>query len=205
LSLGILGGAFNPPHVGHLLLAQEAYVQLELEVVVWVPMGQAPHREIEQDPGAEERLTMVEHATSADGRFAVSRMEIDRPGPSYTVETLRELRERSPEEELVLILGADQASALPAWREPEEVLSIARIGVAGREGVEQEQVLSKISVLGVADRVTFFEMPRIDVSSTLVRRRAAAGLPIRYLVPDKVANYIGAQSLYGASTPVGAE
>lgn len=205
MSLGILGGAFNPPHVGHLLLAQEAYVQLDLEAVVWVPMGQAPHRQIEQDPGAEERLTMVEHAIAADGRFAVSRIEVDRPGPSFTVETLRELRGRSPEQDLVLILGADQASALPVWREPEEVLSLARIGVAAREGVDEEQVRSKIAVLGSGDRVTFFQMPRIDVSSTLVRHRAAAGRPIRYLVPDKVANYIGAQSLYGASTPVGAE
>lgn len=205
MTLGILGGAFNPPHLGHLVLAQEAYVQLGLDAVVWVPIGQAPHREIEQDPGAEVRLTMVEHATSADERFGVSRIEVDREGPSYTVDTLRAIRAARPDEELVLILGADQAARLPSWHEPEEVMALARVGVAERDAVDREAVTAQISVLGGADRVTFFEMPRIDVSSTLVRRRAAAGLPIRYLVPDKVANYVGAQSLYGASAPVGAE
>ena len=205
MTLGILGGAFNPPHLGHVVLAQEAYVQLELDVVVWVPMGRAPHREIEQDPGAEVRLTMVEHATSADERFGVSRIEVDREGPSYTLDTLRAIRADRPGDELVLILGADQAARLPTWHEPEEVLSLARVAVAEREGARRDAVMEQISVLGGADRVTFFEMPRIDVSSTLVRRRAAAGLPIRYLVPDKVANYVGAQSLYGASAPVGAE
>jgi nicotinate-nucleotide adenylyltransferase len=205
LTLGILGGAFNPPHLGHVVLAQEAYVQLGLDAVVWVPMGKAPHREIEQDPGAEVRLTMVEHATSADERFGVSRIEVEREGPSYTVDTLRAIHDGRPDEELVLILGADQAARLPSWREPEEVLALARVAVAEREGVPREAVAEQISVLGGADRVTFFEMPRIDVSSSLVRRRAASGMPIRYLVPDKVANYVGAQSLYGASAPVGAE
>jgi nicotinate-nucleotide adenylyltransferase len=176
-----------------------------LDVVAWIPMGQAPHRAIDQDPGAEARFTMAEYATSADERFGVSRIEIDRPGPSYTVDTLRELRERSPDDELVLILGADQAQALPMWREPEEVLALAELAVAERDGIDDEAVLERISVLGAADRVTFFEMGRVDVSSTMVRRRAASGRPIRYLVPDKVANYIGAQSLYGASTPVVAE
>jgi nicotinate-nucleotide adenylyltransferase len=98
LTLGILGGAFNPPHLGHLVLAQEAYVQLGLDVVVWVPMGKAPHREIEQDPGAEVRFTMVEHATSADERFGVSRIEVDREGPSYTVDTLRAIHDSRPDE-----------------------------------------------------------------------------------------------------------
>lgn len=205
MTLGILGGAFNPPHLGHLVLAQEAHAQLGLDVVVWVPTGRAPHREIEHDPGAEVRLTMVEHATSADERFGVSRIELDRDGPSYTVDTLRTIRESRPAEELVLVLGADQAARLPSWREPEQVLELARVAVAEREGFEREAVLEQISVLGVAGRVSFFEMPRVDISSTLVRRRAAAGLPIRYLVPDKVANYVGAQALYGASAPVGAE
>ena len=204
MSHGIFGGAFNPPHIGHLVCAQEAHSQLGLDTVVWMPVGDAPHRTIEQDPGAEARFTMVEYAVSADARFAVSRLEIERPGPSYTVETLRELAGRT-DDETVLVLGADQASALPAWHEPEEVLSLARVAVAAREGADRAAVLERLSGLAGAERVTFFDMPRIDVSSTLVRRRAAAGQPIRYLVPDKVANYIGAQSLYGASQPVAAE
>jgi nicotinate-nucleotide adenylyltransferase len=196
--VGIYGGVFNPPHHGHLVAAQEAHSQLGLDVVVWVPVGDAPHRQIETDPGAEARFEMVELATSTDERFRVSRIEIEREGPSYTVDTLRELREREPEDELFLILGGDQALALPTWHEPEQVLELATIAVFGRGSSTRSAIQITIRRLAGADRVRFLEMPRIDISSTMVRRRAAIGNPIRYLVPDKVANFIGAQSLYGA-------
>lgn len=196
MRIGVFGGAFNPPHVGHLVCAQEAHAQLGLEVVVWVPVGQAPHREIPQDPGADARFTMCDHAIAADERFGLSRIEIDRAGPSYTVDTLRALRERSPDDELVLILGGDQAAALPGWREPAEVTRLATVAVAERAGSERARVEEAV---GGQAELDFFAMPRIDVSSTMVRERAASGQPIRYLVPDRVANFIGAQSLYGAS------
>jgi nicotinate-nucleotide adenylyltransferase len=202
--LGIYGGVFNPPHHGHLVAAQEAHSQLELDVVVWVPTGIAPHREIEDDPGAEARFEMVELAIGADERFRASRIEIEREGPSYTVETLRELREREPDAELFLILGGDQALALPTWHEPEQVLDLATLGVFERGSSTRNAIQITIGRLAGAERVRFLQMPRIDISSTLVRRRAAAGKPIRYLVPDKVANFIGAQSLYGASEPASA-
>jgi len=198
LRIGVFGGAFNPPHVGHLVCAQEAHAQLDLDVVVWVPVGQAPHREIPQDPGPEARFTMCDHATAADERFGLSRIEIDREGPSFTVDTLRAMREHSPGDELVLILGGDQAAALPAWREPAEVMRLAAVAVAERAGAERARVEGAV---GESAQLRFFAMPRIDVSSTMVRERAASGRPIRYLVPDKVANFIGAQSLYGASVP----
>jgi nicotinate-nucleotide adenylyltransferase len=202
--LGIFGGAFNPPHVGHLVLAQEAHSQLGLDTVVLVPYGEPSHRTLERDPGAEVRLTMCEYAISADARFGVSRIEIDRGGPAYTVDTLRELRERAPEDELVLLIGGDQAAALASWREPEEVMSLATLGVAERDEWRREEIAERLGTLCEPDRIEFFEMPRIEVSSTMIRTRAAAGRPIRYLVPDKVANFIGAQSLYGASAPVAA-
>ena len=198
MRIGLFGGAFNPPHVGHLVCAQEACAQLGLDVAVWVPVGRAPHREIPQDPGAEARFTMCDYATAADERFGLSRVEIDRDGPSYTVDTLRELRERSPDDELVLILGGDQAAALPGWHEPDAVMGLAAVAVAERAGTDRARVEQAIG--GRAD-LSFFAMPRIDVSSTMVRERAASGRPIRYLVPDKVASFIGAQSLYGASVP----
>ena len=199
MRIGFFGGAFNPPHVGHLVCAQQAHAQLELDVVVWVPVGQAPHREIPHDPGAEVRFRMCDYATAADERFGLSRIEIDREGPSYTVDTLRALRERSPDDELVLILGSDQAAAIPTvWHEPDEVLRLATVAVAERVGADRDSV--EEALVGTTE-VVFFDMPRIDVSSTMVRERAASGRPIRYLVPDKVANFIGAQSLYGASVP----
>lgn len=199
MRIGFFGGAFNPPHVGHLVCAQEAHGQLELDVVVWVPVGIAPHREIPHDPGPEARYTMCDYATAADERFGLSRIEIDRDGPSYSVDTLRALRERSPDDELFLILGGDQAASIPStWREPDEVMRLATVAVAERAGAERGRVEEALADSG---EVAFFDMPRIDVSSTMVRERAGRGLPIRYLVPDKVANFIGAQSLYGASVP----
>jgi nicotinate-nucleotide adenylyltransferase len=199
--VGIYGGVFNPPHHGHLIAAQEAHWQLSLDVVVWVPVGDAPHRVMESDPGAEARFEMVEMTVAADERFRVSRIELEREGPSYTVDTLRELREREPEDELFLILGGDQALALQSWREPEQVLELATIAVFERGSSTRNAIGITIGRMAGADRVRFLEMPRIDISSTMVRRRAAAGKPIRYLVPDKVANFIGAQSLYGSSEP----
>jgi nicotinate-nucleotide adenylyltransferase len=196
--VGIYGGVFNPPHHGHLIAAQEAHSQLGMDVVVWIPVGDAPHRVIEDDPGAEARFEMVELATATDERFRVSRIELEREGPSYTADTLRQLREREPEAELFLILGGDQALALPHWHEPEQVLELATLAVFERGSSTQNAIQITIGRMVGAERVRFLEMPRIDISSTMVRRRAAGGKAIRYLVPDKVANFIGAQSLYGA-------
>jgi nicotinate-nucleotide adenylyltransferase len=199
--VGIYGGVFNPPHHGHLVAAQEAHAQLELDVVLWIPVGHAPHRVIEGDPGTEARFAMVELAIAGDERFRASRIELEREGPSYTVDTLRELGERGPDDDLFLILGGDQALALASWREPEDVLALATLAVFERGSSNRNAIAIKVARLRGAERVRFLEMPRIDISSTLVRRRAATGKPIRYLVPDKVANFIGTHSLYGASEP----
>jgi nicotinate-nucleotide adenylyltransferase len=203
--VGILGGVFNPPHIGHLVCAQEAHFQLGLDVVVWIPVGEAPHRDIPDDPGPEIRLEMCELAVAADERFRLSRIEIDRPGPSYTADTLEQLAARDSQDELFLILGGDQAMSLPLWHEPERVMGLATLAVAERVGAKRQDIAQRLASLAGSRPPVFFDMPRIDVSSTLVRRRAAAGQPIRYLVPDKVANFIGAQSLYGASAPVALE
>jgi nicotinate-nucleotide adenylyltransferase len=196
--VGILGGAFNPPHTGHLVCAQEALIQLELDKVVFVPVGQAPHRELPGDPGSEERLEMVELATADDDRFEVSRVEIDREGPSYTADTLRGLREATPEDELFLILGGDQAAALASWHEPEQVLALATVAVAERLSWSRQAIGIKLGHLAGNRAIRYLDMPIIQVSSSAIRRRAAAGQPIRYLVPDKVAAYIEANGLYGA-------
>jgi nicotinate-nucleotide adenylyltransferase len=196
--LGILGGAFNPPHIGHLVCAQEALVQLELDRVVFVPVGQAPHRGIEDDPGAEARLGLVELAIAGDDRFTSSRIELDREGPSYTSDTLREMRSVAPEDGLFLILGGDQAASLPAWHEPEEVLSLATVAVVERVSWTRNAIGIKIARLKGSERLHYLDMPLIQVSSSAIRRRVAAGRPIRYLVPDAVASYIEANGLYGA-------
>lgn len=182
--------------MGHLICAQEAHTQLGLDRVALVPVGEAPHRELEHDPGGEVRAGLCERLAAQDERLEALRVEVDRPGRSYTADTLAILRERSTQDELTLILGADQASSLPSWREPERVLELARVAVTTRAGLDPDQVRSAIAGLAGADRVVFFDMPRVDVSSSLVRQRAASGRPIRYLVPDTVAEAIDAQGLY---------
>ena len=198
LRVGIFGGAFNPPHIGHLVCAQEARSQLRLDRFVFMPVGQAPHRTIEQDPGREVRFRLCTLVTDADDRLTASRQEIDREGPSYTVDTLQALQDSAPEDELVFVMGGDQAVHLQEWREPERVLRIARVAVVEREGFAQEQVRAALAELEGNDRVEFFSMPALDVSSTMVRERAAAGRPIRYLVTDPVAEHIMRTGLYQA-------
>jgi nicotinate-nucleotide adenylyltransferase len=198
LRVGILGGAFNPPHIGHLVCAQEALVQLELERVEFMPVGVPPHREIDLDPGAETRLEMVELAVGDDERFEASRIELDREGPSYTSDTLEQLAKESPKDELFLILGGDQAAALASWHEPERVLERATVAVFERVSWGRNAIIIKIGRLPGAERVRYLDMPLIQVSSSAIRRRVRDGLPIRYLVPDKVADYISSHDLYGA-------
>jgi nicotinate-nucleotide adenylyltransferase len=197
LRLGILGGGFNPPHTGHLVCAQEAVVQLELDKVLFMPVGQAPHRDLEGDPGAEERLEMVERATADDERFEVSRLEVDREGPSYTSDTLRALRESRPDDELFLILGGDQAASLPAWHEPEEVLALATVAVVERVSWSRNAIGIRVSRLKGEREIRYLDMPLIQISSSVIRRRVAGGQPIRYLVPDGVAAYVAEHGLYG--------
>jgi nicotinate-nucleotide adenylyltransferase len=199
LRVGILGGAFNPPHIGHLVCAQETLLQLELDQVLFVPTGEPPHRELEDDPGAEVRLEMVELAIAGDSRFAVSRIEIDRDGPSYTADTLTAMTKAEPDHQLFLILGGDQAAALPDWHEPEKVLELATVAVVERVNWSRNAIAVKIARLRGTDAVRYLDMPLIQVSSSSVRRRARQGRPIRYFVPEEVVSLIGSKGLYGAA------
>jgi len=164
---------------------------------VLVPTGSPPHKRIQSDPGIEHRIALCDLAVAGDDRLRVSRIDVDRPGPSYTVDTLRALHAREPEHELTFIVGGDMALTFPEWREPEAVLERAELGVAEREGVRRTDIVERLSGLtGASDRVRFFDMPRLDVSSSMLRRRVADGRPLRYLVPDSVADYITNEGLY---------
>ena len=200
MKLGVLGGTFNPPHIGHLVCAQEAHDQLGLDRVVLMPAGQPPHKAIAADPGAEARHELCRLAIGGDERFAVSRLELDRPGRSWTVDTLKSLHDESPQDDLTFIVGGDMARSLPTWREPEAVLELATLAVAERAGAEREDIRGELRALPTArgERVRFFDMPRVDVSSSLVRERVATGRPIRYLVPDAVADAIAQNGWYRA-------
>jgi len=197
MRIGILGGTFNPPHLGHLVAAQEAYRELDLDQVMLIPAGIPPHKPVDDEPGPEHRLELCRLAVGDDERFAVSDLELRRDGPSFTVDTLDVLRTQSPSDDLFLILGGDIAAGLPKWHEPERVLELATVAIAERRGTAKAAVQDALAQLRGGERARFFEMPRIGISSTMVRRRVRAGQPIRYFVPDGVMHYIERHGLYG--------
>ena len=171
--------------------------------MLFVPVRVPPHKRAEADPGADHRLAMCRLAVAGDGRLAVSDLELRRPGPSYTVDTLRELHDADPDRELTFIVGADMARTLGSWREPLEILTLARLAVAEREGAARREIREALAGLDGEDRVEFLDMPTIDVSSSQTRERVAAGETIEGLVPDAVAAYIEAHALYRAASTAG--
>jgi nicotinate-nucleotide adenylyltransferase len=186
-----------------MVCAQDALTGLGLDRVLLIPVHTPPHKELEAEPGVEHRLELCRRAVAGVDAFEVSSVEADSPGPSFTVDTLRKLHERNSEDQLTFIVGADQASGLPGWREPAALLELAELGVAGRGDMRDADVLERLAELpGAAARVRFFSMPRIDISSSLIRSRVAEGLPLRWLVPDAVAEYISEHGLYGGREAV---
>jgi nicotinate-nucleotide adenylyltransferase len=187
--LGVFGGTFDPPHAGHLIAAQDAHGGLGLERVLFVPAGEPPHKPSHALSPARVRLELVRAAVAGDARFVVDDLELRRAGPSFTVDTLRALHAAEPAAELFLLLGADQYADLEHWREPAEIRRLARLAVLDREGRVPDDGAERV-------RVT-----RVDISSTDIRRRVAAGRPVRYLVPDAVEALIRRHGLYGAARP----
>jgi nicotinate-nucleotide adenylyltransferase len=176
------------------VLAHEAAFQVGLERVLLVPAGEAPHRAIEPEPGPDVRLEMVRLAVSDDELLEASDVEVGREGPSYTFRTLELLHEARPGDELTFLMGADVAASLETWRRPERVLELARIGVAVRPGIELDEAEAALERLGAEAEI--IRMPELGVSSTRIRRRIARGRPVRYLVPDAIAELIEARGLY---------
>jgi nicotinate-nucleotide adenylyltransferase len=185
--IGVFGSLFNPPHLGHILLCTEAAWQLGLERVILVPTGLPSHRQTPaQSPDTRARLAQA--AATTDPVLTVSRVEVDRPGPSYMADTLRELQDRYAANGLVLLLGADQLAALGSWHEAERLPQLARIAVAKRPGIEL-QGLDHAAV-------DVINMPPIGISSSLIRERVRRGQPIRHLVPEPVRQLVEGEGLY---------
>ena len=158
--------------------------------------GEAPHKTIEDDPGAEVRLNLARLAADTGEEVDASALEVERDGPSYSYRTLELLAEEEPGRELVFLMGADMAASLESWERPERVVELARLGVVAREGIEMDEVNQVLARLGAADRAAIIQMPVCGVSSTLIRERVAARRPLRHLVPDPVAKVIAAEGLY---------
>ena len=190
--IGILGGTFDPIHLGHLIVGQEVLDRCNLEMLIFLPSGEPPHKQYPEMASAESRLEMVKLAIAESPWFDVSLVEVDRPGKSYTVETLRILRQDLGEDtEILLAIGADNAVDMPTWLEPESVLKLSQVIVLARPGFNQSRVDPFL-----AEQMEFFETPLFDISSSDIRARVRSGRPIHYLVPPRVEDYIRKQDLY---------
>lgn len=189
--LGLFGGTFDPPHVGHLIVAQDVHEALGLDRTIFVPAAVPPHKADEGVSSPSVRLEMMRAAVADDGRFEVSEMELERGGPSYTVETLKEFRRRRPGALVFFIVGADQFRSFHTWREPEGVAKLARLAVMTRSGWSPNRDAPPLDLEYETVPVT-----RVDLSSTDIRRRVREGRSIRYVVPGPVLRIIDRERLY---------
>jgi nicotinate-nucleotide adenylyltransferase len=197
--LGLIGGTFDPPHYGHLLAAQEAAVLLGLERVLFLPARQNPLKEGEPITPAEDRCAMVERAIAGNPLFELSRLDLDRPPPSYTADLLRTLKAQTPDDELYFLVGADILPELPRWHRTDEILRLARLVVVNRPDSPQPDVQAlEAAFPGARERVDLVFFPGVSVSARYLRTRVAERLPIRYLTPPAVEQYIRAKRLYQA-------
>lgn len=196
--VGLLGGTFDPIHFGHLAIAEEARVRVPLDVVLFVPARQQPLRRDTSVSNPDHRAAMIERAILGNPAFRLSRIEYERPGPSYTVDTMALLRERLPKaSEFFFLIGSDAIAELPHWKEPDRLISLCRFVVFARPGCDFDPRTLFLQYPRLRERVLFLEGPRLEISATELRRRVRQGLPIRYQVPDAVEEYIRSHRLYG--------
>lgn len=197
MRVGVLGGTFDPVHTAHLRLAEEALEALRLDEILFVPAGDPWRKSALAVTPGEHRLAMLRLAVQENDGFGISDSELRRGGPSYTADTLAELAGERLDDEFWFVVGADALADLPNWHEPERIVAHAILAVAPRE--PQEVNIAALAVPGLARRIETFSMTRLDISSTDIRARVAAGRSVRYLVPDAVARYIAEHALYRAS------
>jgi len=194
MTVGIFGGSFNPPHTGHLIIAETIRDQFDLDQVLWIPSARPPHKHERDLASADHRLRMSQLAVSGHSSFAVSNIELQRRGFSYTVDTVKDLQDLYPDCIFSLIVGSDSLDDLPSWFQPEEITRRVPLLVYRRNSFSESQ-----SSLPPDSKVHFADAPRLDISGTDIRSRIRRGRSIRYLVPDDVEAYIHQHGLYGES------
>jgi nicotinate-nucleotide adenylyltransferase len=194
--LGILGGTFDPVHHGHLVAAQETFYQLNLDQVLFVPAGSPPHKPSRPITATRHRLRMVELAIGDRPCFGLSHVDVERPGPHYSADTLRLLRDEWPGATLFFIVGSDLLTGILSWHEPQRIVELAELAAVQRPGPQPDLDRLEAALPGLRERLHPVEMPLLDISSTDLRQRVREGRPITYLVPPEVESYIAEHELY---------
>ena len=195
--MGIMGGSFDPPHIAHLLTAETAREALRLDLVLFLPVAQQPLKLGRPATPVGHRVAMTRLAIEDNPHFALSTVDVDRPGPSYTVDTLRILSEQAGQGcALWFIIGADSLATFPTWRDPQGILALSRLAVVRRPGITTDVEQIERQVPGIGERIDWVDAPLIDISATGIRRRASQGLSMRYRVPEPVRLYIETHGLY---------
>lgn len=198
--IGILGGTFDPIHIGHLILAEEARDQLGLSVVYLTPAGDPPHKRDRRLAPVEDRLQMIERAIVGNPALRASRVDADRPGPHYTLDMVRIFQAQLPPRgELYFLMGYDSLADLPGWHRPQELVAACRLVALTRYNVPLDWEVLEARLPGIRSRVTLLDMPELEISSNQIQARVRAGRSIRYLTPEPVREYILERGLYGAS------
>jgi nicotinate-nucleotide adenylyltransferase len=195
--IGVFGGTFDPPHLGHLILASEALAQLQLARVLWVLTSLPPHKLDQPISPLEDRLAMLKLALRHEPNYELSPIDMERPGPHYTLDTLRLLGDQNPGAALILLLGGDSLHDLPDWHQPVELLEkCAEIGVMRRPGDSIDLTAMEKQIAGITAKIRFVDAPLLEIASNEIRRRASKGMPFRYYVPPAVYDYIIEHGLY---------
>lgn len=200
--IGLFGGTFDPPHIGHLILASEAQYQLELTRLLWTLTPEPPHKQDQAITPIEHRLAMLNLAIADNPSFELSRLELDRPGPHYTLDTIKLVAAQNPDAEIVPVIGGDSLHDLPTWHHPQELLYAAHwIGVMRRPGETANLEELERELPGISSKVHYVDAPLLEIASREIRSRIADGRIFRYYLPDPVYHYINQHHLYHQSNP----
>lgn len=199
MRVGILGGTFDPPHIGHLILGEYAADALDLTHLLYVPAAEPPHKRDEAKTDVKHRLAMLRLALADNPRFEISQVDIERPGPHYSVDTVRIIARQYPDSDVYFIMGGDSLRDLTLWHRPDELIRLCKLAVMRRAGADAYPSMHEDSIPGLAERVTMIDAPLIQVSSTHIMERIQDGRSIRYLTPDSVRTYIEQNHLYQES------
>lgn len=197
MRIGVFGGTFDPPHIGHLILASEAMDQLGLDKILWILTADPPHKQEKILSPVSDRLAMVRAAIQGNPAFEISRVEIDRPGPHYALDTVKILQQHDPDAELIYLIGADSLHDIPTWHKPQELINqVAGFGVMLRPDIDFDLAALEKLFPGLSVKLAFIDTPLIQISSSQIRKRAAAGRTYRYFVQHEVYQIIEKKQLY---------